>query len=37
MRNVNIESSRLLIRNFLLDDARDLYEILGNDDVMNKG
>ena len=34
MRNVNIESSRLLIRNFLLDDARDLYEILGNEDVM---
>ena len=34
MRNVNIESSRLLIRNFKLDDAKDLYEILGNDDVM---
>ena len=31
---MKIESSRLMIRSFLKDDASDLYEILGDDETM---
>ncbi len=31
---MNIETTRLLVRDFLMDDASDLYEILGDEETM---